>query len=213
MLHGFRYPLTSADIAAFCHPDESSPFHRPFRLAGTIAAANGFMVIRCHRGQWMDSDFPEASPETLQRLAGFQWEKVPAFPADRWFPLDEVETQIRQRAPGLSPWLGLRCNASPVWKVGDVPVRVTFLHLAARLPRAECAWERGTGPLWFRFSGGMGAIARDTKLVRWGREIFADREDWLTGETLKPSAAPKPIVRATPPPTFANWPPPDTSDA
>lgn len=211
MLPGFRYPLTPAALAEFCHPDELSPFHHPFRHDGAVFAANGFLVLRCHRGHWLESDFHAAPPEAVQRLASFDWSKVAAIPPDRWFPLDSIETEIRQRFGTLSPWLGTRCNASPVWKLGAVPVRVSFLHLAARLPRAECAWEENAGPLWLRFSGGMGAIARDKRLDRWSREVWPTRTDKLTGARIKPSPAQTPSIRF-PSPTMADWPPPEPLD-
>ena len=210
MLHGFRYPLSARDLLEFCHPDESSPFHRPFRHSGGVVAANGFLAILCHRGYWLDSDYDEAPPEAAQRLAAFDFQQVAAFQPADWFPMDGIETAIRSAIGYLSPWLGTAPNASPVWRVGDVAARASILHLAARLPRAECAWERGKGPLWIRFSGGMGAVARNPKHTTWSREFFADRIDPLTRETRRASSAPRPSIRFSMP---GIWPPPDLSDS
>lgn len=210
MLHGFSYPLAPADLDHFCHPDPFSPFHRPFRMGPAIAAANGYIVILAHRGRWLDREFPAAAPEALERLQGFKFEVVPTIPESRWFSLEAAAAELRQRLAGHIPWLGLRCNATPVWKVGHVPVRASFLQLAARLPRAECAWLMDRGPLWLRFSGGMGAIARDERLTRWSRELWQDHIDFLTGEKVIPRAKrpPKPCF-----PMPGNpWPPPEPID-
>lgn len=209
MRHSFKYPLPETALVEFSHPVPSHQFARPARHDGEIIAANGYVVLRAHRGAWMDRDFPEASQEALERLGKLPWGQWPRIAGSaEWEPLDAQSGRIYDHAM-ISPFLLGKIAPSPVVCVAEVPVRLSLLQLVARLPRAEVY----TGPsdrehpLWFRFSGGRGCIARDPSLKsRFSWTIFAPRYDVLHGTRIPKKTGPTLGFKDP------NWPPPDLSE-
>ncbi len=204
----FPYPLPEAALEEFCHPAAVLPFARPVRVESEIVAGNGYVMVRCHRGRWLDSEFPPASPELLARLGRIPWARYQLIPDFSWRDLAEVRGLIDRRG-NLGFWKSgtARVNPSPVWRVGSVMVRLSLLQLIARLPRVAVAWTGDAdSPLWFRFAGGRGAIAHDRRLTLASFEIFQPVRDVLTGLEVRRDTRAKPSF------SLPGWPPVDHSD-
>lgn len=163
MKKGYSYPLPEEALAEFCHPERSHIFGAPARMGREVVAANGYVVLRASRGRWIDADYPEAHSEFVKRVEALPWVHMEATAESKWVDLERVKTKICAR-PRLGMWSGTRVGASPVWLVGDVLCRLSVLQLVALLPRVQVAWSDRALPLWFRFSGGVGAIAVDWRL-------------------------------------------------
>ena len=208
MRHAHRYPLSADVLPAYCHPAENHPLHHPARLGREILAGNGYIALRIHRGGWIDSEFSEAGPAFLARFEKLPWHRFSAAVDGPWRALDEQRGKIFDKAP-IGLWLAGKCAPSPVWSVNEIPVRLSHIQAIAMLPRCEIsvarAWE--TDPLWFRFSGGHGCIARDPRLTITSGNLFAPARDPLTDERMEHRRAairwPQPGV---------NWPPPEPTD-
>lgn len=217
----FKYPLPSEALNLFCHPVSRHHLSRPMRMDGEVVAANGYVAIRCQRGAWIDSEFPEAWTDFRSRVERLPWARM-AHLKDDWRALDDVRGTLFRRAP-IGLWIddardAGRLSPSPVvWVAGGILVRLSMLQLIARLPRCEI--YTGTmntdDPLWFRFSGGRGLIARDTKLTSPAAfTVFEPMRDCLTGERVERQKTPKPNFGTPPPPEPAleGWPPPTAED-
>lgn len=163
MKRGFPYPLPIECLGEFVHPDLNHEFASPSRHGDEVIAANGYVVIRATRGRWLDADFSEASAGFMARVDALPWSHAREMKEDKWKFLDGAKRFITARAR-LGMFSGTRVAASPVWLVGDVLVRLSVLQAVALLPRVEVAWTDRALPLWFRFSGGIGAIAADWRL-------------------------------------------------
>lgn len=210
MKESFPYPLPEYALGEFCSPVAGSVFDAPARVGSEIVAANGFLAIRAHRGGWIDSEFAEARPEFVTRFGKLPWGRWDGL-GDDWRTLDR-QTMMRRGEIGL--WLKGKPAPSPVWRVGNVQVRLSMLQLIARLPRAEVQWtgDRDT-PLFFRFSGGRGMVARDERLALWSYALFQPTVDPLTGDVVKSASGAKPNFGTPPPPEPAldDWPPVDAT--
>lgn len=211
MKESFSYPISREALEMFCHPVEATGLSRAARWEREILAANGYAAIRVQRGSWLDSEFPAASAEYLGRIGKLPWL---AFPGARngWRSLADVASSLGLRG-GIGLWLNDRLAPSPVWLVGGCRVRLSLLQLVARLPRVEVyAEEDRSCPLWFRFSGGLGAIAADPRLWEAGQgvafSIFQPTMDVLGGGTMKRGSGG--TLRLAQP--GVNWPPVDESD-
>lgn len=207
MNHAYPYPLPEHALADFCHPQDWHLLHKPRRWDGCLVAANGYLAIKANRGAWIEEEFPLATAEFIGRIGKLPWARFPM--DDTWRPLDNQRGVVfRYARHGL--WLHGRLAPSPVWAVNEVRVRLSLLQQVAMLPRCEVFTGKQDieDPLWFRFSGGMGIIARDPNLTMHSFELFGPERDLWSGERVKRSYSPRP--------TFAqpgrNWPPVDTSE-
>lgn len=198
----------------FCVPGrEMNPLCEPWRGDDEVMAGNGYAVIRVYRGGWLDRDFSAATGEVLERIGKIPWSRFVKLRDEDWHPLADLMGCIWFRG-ALGFWMDgkPRPAATPIWRVGDVLVRLTALQMVARLPRCEVAWTGGDpdSPLWFRFSGGRGAIARDRNLHASSYSILQARVDDLTGELVKPGRRPETKLRLVQP--GVNWPPVDLTE-
>lgn len=213
MKKGFPFPLPESALAEFCHPDERHTLARPMRAGREILAGNGYMAIRCRKGNWIDREFPEADRYFLERFDKLPWHRFAELTAsDAWDALDTVRGPM-SRHGALAVWNGTKTQACPIWRVRDHVVRLSFLQLVARLPRAEVF----TGPasradgMFFRFSGGVGIVANDARLTHGTFEIFQPSADVFdSGRLIERNRTARP-VRLTQP--GVNWPPVDLTDA
>lgn len=212
MTRSFPYPLPPEALAEFCHPAEWHAFHRPRWHAGEVLAGNGYLVIRASRGRWLESDFLPASAEFLGRVGKLPWGRWDEIvKRDTWRALEDERGRIfaRKRIGVWADKGGI--GASPVWMVGEIPVRLSALQLVAMLPRCE-VFTGPVGPedpLWFRFSGGIGAIARDRKLTPgFSAALFVPRVDTLDGTLIHS----RPTRTAPHRYTLPGWPPPEPAD-
>lgn len=207
MKDSFPYPVPRDAVEMFCHPADASGLSRAMRYDREILAANGYVAIRVERGGWLDREFPAASAEFLGRIGKLPWA---AFPREckKWQSLDMLAGKMGLRG-GIGLWLNGRLAPTPIWLVGAVKVRLSILQLVARLPRAEVNWtDSRTSPLWFRFSGGMGAIAADPALWEPGKgvafRVWEDQADPLGGGLMARRTG-QGTVRLSQP--GVNWPP------
>lgn len=184
----FPYPINAEALEEFTHP-EQDVFSRPRRHNGEMLAANGYVALRAHKGFWNDQDYPEAGEAFLSRFNCIPWGYMDRLQPDKWRELDPVRGTIYRYHP-IKLWKfdregrpsGHR-NASPVWRVGGCLVRLSALQLVAKLPRVE-VYTGSTDarrPLWFRFNGGVGAIAYDRRLMFHSFELFGNRPGRLDG--------------------------------
>ena len=210
----FSNPLPEPALDAFCHPSPTSLFSRPARGDRELLAANGYMAIRAHRGAWLENEHPPASEKFLQRFNRLPWGTFETLNPDDWRDLAVVQPHMRKHGP-LAVWRDTapQLHPSPVWRVGDVLVRLSMLQLLARLPRCEVAWTHRGGPLWFRCTGARGCIAQDRGLLDRNLssfDIFQPSFDRLS-RTLRKNPAPKPRGNLAPPPPpeppLDDWPP------
>lgn len=207
MKSDFPYPLTECALPEFCNPALGHVLSKPVRDAAEIIAGNGFVVLRAHRGRWLDSDFPRASAAFLERINKIPWGRFESLSDDRWRDLCGVRQMIDRRG-SIGFWQDgtAKVSPSPVWRVGSVYVRLSLLQLIARLPRVAVAWtEDLDSPLWFRFTGGRGAVAHDRRLTLSSFSIFQPLVDPM-GRIVSPEKAPAPTWG------FKNWPPQDQSE-
>lgn len=217
----YPYPLPEHALADFCHPCDWHLLHKPRLWDGCMVAANGYVAIRCQRGAWIDSEFPEASTDFRSRVERLLWGRMSHL-KDDWRALDDVRGTLFRRAP-IGLWIddardAGKLSPSPVvWVAGGILVRLSLLQLIARLPRCEIHTGpmNADDPLWFRFSGGRGLIARDSKLTAPAAfTVFEPMRDCLTGERVERQKTPKPNFGTPPPPEPAleGWPPTTAED-
>lgn len=210
------FPLPATALEEFCHPEPDHLMAAPVRDGRDIVAANGYLALRAYKGAWLDSDYPEAGPELLARLNKLPWSKLQDAIAKpyAWTDLDRHRSTI-MRQGRIGMWLRGRLNASPVWRITDHLVRLTFIQAIAALPRCEVyigRTDRGD-PLLFRFSGGTGMIATDPRLTLASHDLIRHRTDLFTGQILYPEPPIKAAAPARPPQWgHANWPPIDLSE-
>jgi hypothetical protein len=221
----FPNPLDVATLEAFCHPVPGNDLAAPVRIGAEIVAANGFLALRAHRGRWLDADFPEPSAGQLRRIDALPWESAAHLP-EFWKPLELIKAHLFRFAP-IGPWAidkhghpTERLCATPVWKCGDAhPVRLSFLQLISRLPRAEVfvGPQGNRRPLYFRCTGARGIVAADVRLETFSFSVFQPTTDRMDGSlvyatTRKPTeAAPRPPMALLP--EQKPWPPVDMTDA
>jgi hypothetical protein len=148
-------------------------------------------------------------PYFLERIRKIPWSRFDSIKDASWRSLGDVRAQLFDRAP-IAPWNGHRMAPTPIWLVDEIPVRLSLLQLISRLPRCEVATglTNSCDPLFFRFSGGRGAIARDPKLCLASFQIFAPQRDIFTGDRQERRQGS--VMRLTQP--GVNWPPPDCAD-
>ncbi len=207
---GFTFPLGEDVFGEFCAPGPDV-FDGPCRHGVEICAGNGYVAIRCHSGKWLDSEYPDASKDFLLRLCSLPWMRGETLP-DGWRTLERGPLLGRGE---LALWgKNGKLSSSPVWRVGGAVVRLSMLQLIARLPRCEVNWfeDRDT-PLFFRFGGGRGIIARDERLTLWSHAIFQPQMDVMTGavvvkNTCKGNWGKPP----EPEPVLEGWPPEEELD-
>lgn len=174
----FPNPLDEAVLAAFCHPSERHPFHRPVLIDGDVIAANGYVALRAHRGRWLDSDFQGPTPAQAARLDRLAWSAFDTLKADCWDATDSQKGQIF-RSGLIGFWTDsgpAKPSPTPIWKIGNcAPVRLSLLQLIARLPRCEVYTgpQSPTQPLYFRCTGARGIIAVDPRLELTSWHLFA----------------------------------------
>lgn len=213
---GFGYPLPVEALGAFCHPEPWHALCRPVRSGTEVLAGNGYLALRVERGRWLPADFQQGSAEVLGRFGKIPWGTFPQA-SENWKALHEVEAQIFSHGE-IHPWKESGLAPTPIWRVAnEINVRLSFLQLVAKLPRAE-VWvgsTSGVAPLWFRFSGGLGMIARERGIQpgewtgrAWG--IFRPGYDPLTGEKIERPKKGDGKVRLSI--TGSNWPPRDESE-
>lgn len=198
------YPLPAHALETFRRPHPAHALHGIHRHDGELLVGNGYVAVRAHRGLWMPSEYPEAAGEFLERFGALPWERPLAGP---WRALDEASAALWRRGE-IGMWDGDRLAASPVWLVVDTLVRLSVLQLVARLPRAEVLVGNADreDPMFFRFAGGRGIIARDRRLTQWSFHLWPPRHDCLTGERLERETRPKPCF------SLPGWPPPDCAE-
>lgn len=208
------FPLQLGALEEFCHPRESHVFARPTYHDGQALAGNGYMLLRVHKGLWMESDFEEPPAGFLTRFMAAPWDGASRNP-ENWQSMDEIKGDLfRFGVRGM--WLGERCAPSPVWRLGaSFLARQSHLQLIARLPRCEVFVVTGSA-LHFRFSGGMGILAQDKRLTEFSYSVFAPRYTY-DGNLIEKRKAPrtdsgKPVALTgffapVPDPGVEDWPP------
>lgn len=164
------FPLPHHALAEFCHPSPASPFHEPRQQGRETIVANGHLALRITKGNWFDSDIPPAedAPEFLERIGKLDF--AAPFTSPHWQPLEDVAPRLFAHG-SISLWLnGKRAPSPVVFVAGRFRARLAVLQLVSRLPRAEIHTGPAdpSKPLWFRFSGGSGLIARDRNLDTCG---------------------------------------------
>lgn len=208
MRQSYPYPIPADALLAFCRPDRAMhPLAKPCRGDGEVMAANGYVALRAHRGRWLDRDYAPAGAEFLERLGKIPWNRFLQVQDTDWRALDLVAAALWARGE-IEPWLRGKMAPTPVWRVDEIPVRLSLLQLIARLPRCEVATGPATPdqPLFFRFTGGRGAIARDPRLEQTSFQIFAPARDAFDGERCSRPRGPKPSF------SLPGWPPPEPVD-
>jgi hypothetical protein len=165
----FPFPLQIGSLEAFCHPVGRHELAAPHVVGegqeGAVVAGNGYLAIRVTRGLWLESDFAPASEGWRQRVAHLPWHRHAQL-TGAWHPMADAWPQLFRYAP-IAAWTDRgNVSGSPLVRVGEVDVvRLCHLQLIARLPRCEVHPNVGRHePLFFRFSGGSGIVARDHKL-------------------------------------------------
>jgi hypothetical protein len=86
-----------------------------------------------------------------------------SFDSKEWRDLDAIRHHLFRFA-GISLWHDGRPAASPIWLVGRHRARLNHLQFISRLPRAEVLPAGQTAHLFFRFSGGAGILAHNSRL-------------------------------------------------
>lgn len=212
MRRNFPYPIPATALDEFRHPAAGHVLNPAVRYAGDILAGNGYVAVRARRGRWIDEEYPPASSEYLARFEKLPWNRFQSL-QDDWRLLDDQSGRIFGRGQ-IGFWLevktGWTVNASPVWRVNDsVLVRLSLLQLLARLPRCEAytGAQDCEEPLFFRFSGGIGIVARDKRLTLSSGNLFPPARDCFTGARMRKKTVPKYL-----PPINPNWPPADMSE-
>lgn len=187
MKNAFPYPLPLHALQEFCHPYEYHQLAKPVMIAGQVYACNGYIALRAYRGAWLDSDFQLADESQFARLNSLPWalfDHITTRPD--WRLADEQRGIIFKRGR-IGVWFPSGAlNACPIWRVNEIPVRLSLLQLAAMLPRCEFyTGKQYDRPVAFRFSGGVGFIAshRDHQ-ARIARSIFNPRRCPLDGTRL-----------------------------
>lgn len=210
MKDGWPYPLPQAALAEFCHPGAWHVFAAPARGDSEIMACNGYLALRAHRGAWLDREIPAASADFMERFGKIPWGRYVKIRDEAWRPLGELRAKLEFHGR-IEPWLKGRPAPSPVWRVDEFRVRLAWLQLIARLPRCEVATGQATDdcPLFFRFSGGRGAILPDSRMGTPAFTIFEAGKDIFTGERQERRQGPG--MRLEQP--GVNWPPVDLTDA
>lgn len=189
MKNAWHYPLPLKALDEYCHPSASSVFHTPrhHRPDTETLAGNGYLAIRVERGGWTGQELEAADEQFLRRFDKIPWGRWKYLDQSRWVSLDQYRSSIYKRGqigPFLSRKGGTYLMNSPVWMVNLVKVRLSLLQIVAKLPRPEiyAGSIDSDSPLWFRFNGGRGAIARDKRLQKWSREILKPKFDRLDGK-------------------------------
>jgi len=209
MRDSWPYPLPQSALKEFCHPLESHDFANPARHEGEIIAGNGYLCLRAHRGAWLDSEIEPASPDFLERISKIPWTRFSGIQDAAWRSIGDVRGTLFERGT-IAPWLAGKMAPTPIWLVDEIPVRLSLLQLISRLPRCEVSTGQtdSEDPLFFRFSGGRGAIARDARLKLASYRIFQPSRDIFTGDRQERRQGT--VMRLTQP--GVNWPPPDCAD-
>ena len=175
MKHSFPNPMPIEALLAFCHPWDGHLLSQPRRGDGEVLAANGYIAIRAKKGWWLESDFQPAGEEYRKRFDKLPWARFERL-GDHWRPLDNVRGDLF-RSGKIEPWLRHRPAPTPLWLFNSrLRVRLSHLQLVAMLPRCEAftGTDDRDDPLFFRFTGGIGIMARDAKLQQlpFSRQIF-----------------------------------------
>lgn len=210
----FPYPLPLEALEDFCHPVAGSVFAKPRKHEGETLVGNTHLALRIRKGTWLDSEISaaEESAEFVRRMGGLDWNAP--FESPEWRYLADVKARLFPK--GSAPvglWLEGKTGPSPVVMVaGRFRARLSVLQLVARLPRVEVYTGAAdpTKPLWLRFSGGYGLIARHAALdvTPPSFSIFEPQRHHETGEVLR--RPPKAFQGLKP--SGSPWPPVDTSD-
>jgi len=208
---GFPFPLPRHALGEFCHPAAGSVFDRPRFHEGYTWTGNTHLALKISKGNWMDGEIESAedAPEFLKRIRKLDWNAP--FDRPEWSLLEEVAPRLfGRKAIGL--WLNGKTNASPVVMVGGrFRARLSVLQLVSRLPRVEVYTGPAdrSAPLWLRFSGGCGVIARASSLDNTppAFAIFEPRRDGETGERVE---RPRNAFQGLE--SVGNWPPPEPVD-
>lgn len=203
------YPLPVHALDDFTHPADWHLFRHARRHADEILAGNGYAALRATRGRWLDGEFPPATCEFLGRFGKLPWGKFPTGRDEEWRMMDYRRGDLFRSAQ-IGLWRDGKLTPSPVWSCNEKRVRLSLLQLVANLPRAEVfvgAQDRDD-PLWFRFSGGIAAIAMDARLTISSGEIWGPARDQWSGERLRSQGRPK--FQGSP--SKINWPPVDRTD-
>lgn len=201
----FPYPLQIGVMEHFCRPSPGHLLAMPRWHLGNVLAATGWFAIRVTRGLWMrdGSDFPPADAPFLARFNRLPWDTFgKIIPRENdWQALQDA--RLFRHGP-LATWLDGRPSPSPVWRVAENHlVRLSHLQLIGRLPRCQVftgSMDRDA-PLFFRFSGGMGIIARDENLTSPSQCIFTPGRHH-DGALMARQLVPAPSL------SLPNWPPP-----
>lgn len=200
----FTNPLTYAALQAFTRPRPGHRYEHPVMLPGGDAAAcNGNVAIRCHRGLWCSEDFPPAHPGFAEAFAKIPLDLFPS--AAEFHKLHDFRPLINRRGI-IAPFDRTGAfAATPGVRLERLMVPLSMLQLVARLPHCEFTLAETsavTPALFFRFSGGLGAIAA-LKHTTAAFTITPDRRYYDGTPVTKSTVGQMP---------FKNWPPVDTSD-
>jgi len=203
-MKAYPYPLTDGVLEDFRHPDSRNSLYPVVRCEGDLLAANGYVAIRCYRGLWFTEEYPEAGAKYLERFDSLPWDRPIV---GDWRALDEARGMIWKRGT-VGMWLRGTLAPSPVWRVVDSVCRLSVLQLVARLPKAEVftgLTDPGE-PVFFRFSGGRGIIAAETRLAEWSFHLWPPWHDALTGQRVERERARRPSF------SLPGWPPNPAED-
>lgn len=216
MRAAFPFPLPESALGEFCHPAAGHALARPMRRSGEILVGNGYLAMIARKGNWIDAEFPEATPEFMARLEKLRWGRLFEVMAhsEAWDALDRMRGTLGRHGP-LEVWNAGRIHACPIWRVRDALVRLSMLQLVARLPRAEVYTGQQALPedgMMFRFSGGCGIVARDARLTHGTFEIFQPRADVFESGRVMERSRGKSVGFAWGG-SMANWPPVDETES
>ena len=208
-MHSFPHPIQIGVMDHFCRPLPEHVLAYPRWHQGNVLAASGWFAIRATRGLWMrdGTDFPAADAPFLTRFNKLPWHRFEKLTVDEtnWQPLHDA--RLFRHGP-LALWLNGRPSPSPVWRVAEKHlVRLSHLQLAGRLPRCEIFTGPADreDPLFFRFSGGTGIIARDETLTSPSHSVFTPHRHH-DGTRMRRRLVPAPSL------ALPNWPPPPCDD-
>ncbi len=208
----FPSPLQLGVLEEFCRPVAGHAMEVPrWDAAGGEALAGcGWFAIRVRKGLWMrdGSDVVAAPAGYLERFNKLPWESFETFVKvpELWEDLRTCANLYPAGALGLWQGNGMPA-ASPVWRVNETHVvRLSHLQLISRLPACQ-VYTGASENLHFRFSGGVGIVAKDKRLGNPTRDILQPKRDYTGGKA--PRNEPRYGGLALP---GKPWPPPEVVD-
>jgi hypothetical protein len=183
----YPFPLPESALRDFCHPRKSDILSKPWRDGRNLFAANGHIALRASRGAWIDDEFDDIPQDVNERLQALPWSRLEDRLHDKnWKLLDNVANMLfryPQRPLFYQSNGKTLVNPCPTWMLGNTLVKLSVIQMVARLPRAEAFIKHGqrNGPIYIRYSGGVGIIAGNPNLKEHSIQLYAPKYDPLGG--------------------------------